>query len=360
VMVGGGWLSTHEEFNTPFAPFVQPPWIDQTTPTIVDHDTGAMSIIVADDTNGVGIRGIAPSVSYSYVSHELPLPGYDSYYTSPGFGQSQYSPGNAVNRTTGAPFNLGLGDVLIIESGVCVSVNEPEFPLLIVEVPGYLPNSKCVFQEYKSSVFDAIDSAVKKGITVISPAHNSGVNHDQLFFNGRYTRGHSNYVDSGAIIVGSKKLDGTKRDDSNYGSRIDVSALGESIYSAGATCGGACLNQPSALTDPNQVYNSGYGGTSGAAPIVAGAVVVLQSLQKARGGKPIPPKVMRQLLREIGTLQLGDLSKRVGRTPDVRATWEWMIADDDGDGMLNIDELIEGRNPKIDERKALILLLGED
>lgn len=53
--------------------------------------------------------------------------------------------------------------------------------------------------------------------------------------------------------------------------------------------------------------------------MVAGAAAVLESIVKARGAPPLSPTVLRQLLRNTGTPQAGDVNQRVGPRPDLRA-----------------------------------------
>ncbi len=66
------------------------------------------------------------------------------------------------------------------------------------------------------------------------------------------------------------------------------------------------------------------GGTSGAAPILAGALAVVQGVLKAAGHAPLTPHEARQLLRETGSPQQYSADhnthaeERIGNLPDLR------------------------------------------
>jgi hypothetical protein len=50
----------------------------------------------------------------------------------------------------------------------------------------------------------------------------------------------------------------------------------------------------------------------------------------------------------------------MGRMPDLKAIHFWIIGDSDGDGMLNIGEILKGRNPYFDERKFMSIWIDQD
>jgi serine protease len=369
ILVGGSVRLTHEDLNDPFIPaLMHMQWNSSNTallPSVIsdrdtNHDTGALGIIMADADNGIGVRGVSPYAGFSFVSTDH---------------TGSHNPANAVNVAAGR--SLAAGDVIVLEFGWCRYLDP-------INEPGNIPYAAAVgsgnsYKQYVDTFgrtvyayaclppdedpprFVAIKNATSNGVIVVSTAHNSDVDLDHPVFNGRYDPLHPLFDDSGAILVGSKSLIGQKYIDSNFGRRIDASAQGESIATIASYCSDAfCASLSTQNSDPDQRYTTTFGGTSGAGPIVAGASVVLQALQKARNGPVIPPKVMRKLFRTIGTPQVAPTNKAVGRTPDLKALWQWMIADDDGDGLLNIDELIAGRSPYLDERKLLPLLLGDD
>ncbi len=355
MLIGGGIRPTHEDLNEPFIQILNHALASQQTPEFEAHDTAALGVVVADADNGVGIRGIAPYAGYSFVSTD---------YTG------SHNPANAMSVAGAREMNIG--DVMLLEFGWCrnLSAGLPDSSYSVAVGSGNSyskTNFACMPPDEDPARFAAIKSLTSLGIVVVSTAHNSDVNLDHAVFNGRYDSSHPNFVDSGAILVGAKLLNGTRASFSNYGSRIDVSAQGEAITTITTSCFAgtqhpdtACISMAGSAGDPDQRYTNDYGGTSGAGPIVAGAALVIQSLQKARGGAPILPRVMRQLFRSIGTAQTGGAAKSVGKTPNLKTIYEWMTADDDGDGVANIDELVAGRNPSVDERLILTLLLNEE
>lgn len=126
--------------------------------------------------------------------------------------------------------------------------------------------------------------------------------------NGVTVRGHERLVEvdgSGSIISGS-----------NYGSRITCYAWGSSVV----TCGGLqTLPQGATL---QQRYTRKFGGTSSASAIVAGAAVLIQSMNFAVNGRVLKPEELRALLRDpaLGTPQVnGALGETIGRMPNLRA-----------------------------------------
>jgi hypothetical protein len=96
--------------------------------------------------------------------------------------------------------------------------------------------------------------------------------------------------------------------DSNFGSRIDCFAWGESVYT---TCGNA--------------ETSSFGGTSAAAAIVAGAVILMQALAKAKLGTAYETKLetgqlLRQILTSTGTKPASDnpVTNPIGVMPNLK------------------------------------------
>jgi hypothetical protein len=64
-------------------------------------------------------------------------------------------------------------------------------------------------------------------------------------------------------------------------------------------------------------YTDEFSGTSSASPMVAGAAVILEGAARANGGAPLPPAVLRELLRATGTPQAGDTDRQIGPRPDL-------------------------------------------
>jgi hypothetical protein len=246
-----------------------------------DHGTGVLGEVLAED-NRVGVVGAAPSAAYVFLS---------SWYDP---GTTPHHLGKAIVEVL--PL-MHPGDVLLIaadRSGIPVEVDDVDF--------------------------DAIKLAVATGVIVIEAAGNGGVDLDRhknplgkLIFN----RNSPDYRDSGAIVVGAAD----PRDSRNrmrfscYGSRIDCFAWGGYV----TTCGFGDLD--AGHGDPDKTYTKKFNGTSSAAPIVAGAAMILQGMARANSGQWIPPRLMRTLLanRRTGTPQGPRVTGAIGVMPDLKA-----------------------------------------
>jgi serine protease len=179
--------------------------------------------------------------------------------------------------------------------------------------------------EVEDHEFEAIRSAVSKGIIVIEAAGNGGLNLDRAG-NRAKTRslriGAPDFEDSGAVMVGASNkrvLRGglhSRHKNSNYGSRIDCYGWGEGIVTT--TTGYGDLGPE---TTSASKYTRLFGGTSGAAAIVAGAALLLQSLYQSRRGGRLSPPDMRVALSDAATgtgQRLGSPTDPIGVMPDLR------------------------------------------
>jgi hypothetical protein len=123
----------------------------------------------------------------------------------------------------------------------------------------------------------------------------------------------SDFRDSGAIMIGaaSSNAPHTRLGFSNFGSRIDCYAWGESIDTCGDGWGG----------NNTDAYTASFGGTSGASPIIAGAALILQSWALGRGDAAYLPGSMRALLSDPNrnTPSANPDLDRIGVMPDLRA-----------------------------------------
>jgi hypothetical protein len=171
--------------------------------------------------------------------------------------------------------------------------------------------------------FDAIRFAVAAGVTVVEVAGNGGVDLDQhKNAHGKrvFNRNSPDFRDSGAIIVAAAD----PRDSLNrapfscYGSRIDCFAWGRHV----TTCGFGDLD--AGHGDRDKTYTAKFNGTSSAAPIVAGAAMILQGMAKANSGHWIPPRLMRTLLsnRRTATPQGPGVAGAIGVMPDLKSIIE--------------------------------------
>ncbi|NEP19234.1 MAG: S8 family serine peptidase [Leptolyngbya sp. SIO4C1] len=256
----------------------------------VDHGTSVLSI-VAGVNNQLGGIGIAPNVETIRLA---------SHYSA-----SQQSSGHVADAIT-AIRDAGVlnpGDVLLLE------VQRDTCPV-----------------ETDPADFDAIRLASSADITVVEAAGNGGYNLDTGMSavapptpeNPNLCRLNPldpDFEDSGAIMVAAafadpphpRYVDCGKGCDSNYGHRINCYAWGELILAAAQT-GAAGLGP----------YDDNFGGTSGAAAIIAGVALVVQGLHRAaHGGASLSNVLMRSRLSDpaLGTISS---SSGMGVMPDLR------------------------------------------
>ncbi len=242
----------------------------------VDHGTGVAGILVGSD-NGVGTIGIAPNAGLELVTDRL--------------GISVAGLAAAIDF---AAARLTAGDVLLIEVA---------FPFNATPGPDVLVESARVVQ-------NAIGRATGRGITVIEPAGNGGVNLDAVPAFAHARPGSPTFTDSGAIVVGAGELNFTNgtwaRTFSSFGNRVDCFAAGSVIRSPS-----------SAGTNTYQNFS----GTSGASAIIAGATASLQAMTRAASTTrtPLLPADVRLLFStaRLGTLPVNPLA-RIGPMPDLR------------------------------------------
>jgi hypothetical protein len=244
------------------------------------HGTAVLGEIRATD-NQVGCIGIAPGLQQISV-------------VSQWRGAQGYSTALAI---ASAAAHLSFGDVMLLEAQVPVPPSMAYGPV-----------------EVEPAVFAAIRAATQKGIIVVEAGGNGAVDLDAVTVFGRQilNRNSPDFQDSGAIIVGAatSAVPHDRMGFSCYGSRIDCYAWGESIVTTGDGWEGNLTNS----------YTIGFGGTSGASPIVTGAAILLQGLAIARLGRRLGPMEIRTLLsnRELGTLSRNPAADRIGVMPDLR------------------------------------------
>jgi hypothetical protein len=288
-----GWAWTHEDLKDPFIS-VQG---YQVYPN--DHHGTAVLGILVGQHNGFGVAGFAPDASYAMFTP----------YAASG---SAYNLANAINQ---ASANASTGDVILLEqqwtgpipAGGCgggTLINGVSY--------GYVP------MEWDDATYNAIRTATANNRVIVEAAGNGGVDLDHPSLSGRFNRNPA--VDSGAIIVGAgSAFTATATCFSTYGSRVDVRAWGESVVTGGY--GG--LFNPNG--DVNQYYTSGFGGTSSASALVAGAATSLQGALKAyTGGLTLIPPYLRAYLTQTGSPQVSWDPHRVGPQPNLKAALVWV------------------------------------
>ena len=273
-----GWTLDHEDLRTDKRPAPE-----VLSGEIVDgereHGTSALGV-VASTSDRPGHLGIAPNVaSLNVVSY---WPGW-----------------NMADAISTAVTHMEFGDVLLLEA----HVREVGHPPI----------------EVFPDVFDAIRRATAKGITVVEPAENGGIDLDEYERDGRRTPSREAEGDSLAIFVAAASSDVPHapilknmpdRDwGTNYGSRVDCFAWGERV----ATCTSNAVRSRTAYTDS-------FHGTSSAAAIIAGAALVVQGIAQRRLGRRFGPGEMRALLSDpdLGTRSTDDVEvDRIGVMPDL-------------------------------------------
>jgi subtilisin family serine protease len=202
-----------------------------------------------------------------------------------------YQPARAIGI---AMNKLRAGDVIVIEQQAPVCGLEDYGPL-----------------EYYQDMFDAVSAATAKGIVVVAAAGNGDVNLDRDTCFGAFDRAKR---DSQAIIVGAgSSTDRTRLSFSSYGSRVDVQGWGENVTTTGY---GDAYNP---TNDVRRYYTKSFNGTSSATPIVAGTVLVIQSVRKACGLPPATPLEMRDLLVRTGARQGSPRARNIGPLPNLEA-----------------------------------------
>ena len=260
-----------------------------------DHGTAVLGIY-SGDQNNIGVVGIA--------SHAIAAAASAIYHV-------QAQKWNAAAAIQYAADTLEPGDIILLE----------------MHAPG--PNATghrqegFVAVEYWQPEFVAIRYAVERGINVVEAVGNGGENLDDPVYDQRFS---PSVRDSGAILVGggASALQDDARSRiwwSNYGERVDVQGWGEDIVTTGGRSRPNyrdLVNHP----DPDQCYTQSFGGTSGASPIVVGAVACINGVLKASGRPVLSPLDMRRLLTETGTPQTdgrdGPRSEHIGPLPDLK------------------------------------------
>jgi len=318
VDIEGGWQVEHEDLPpVSFGYGVNLAAFDG------DHGTAVLGQIAAQE-NGFGANGIAPAaqIGWSSFTNLDPFVPWRTYF---------YSVGNAL---LSSGYFLRPGDIALIEqhfpnlaAGPCPNMcNCAQFGYVAVET---IP--------YEHAAISLLTSA---GVIVVEAAGN-----------GQSPVTPASPRDSGAIVVGASNNDLTPACFTNFGPRVNVHAWGGGIGTLGyATMGvirrdaagnpvldGAGNPIVDTVPDPSlrasgadsrQWYTRGFGGTSGASPIVVGSAALIQSTRAARGLDRLTPIQMRTLLVATGTPQApGTLGTVIGPQPNLAAAIGSFIPD---------------------------------
>ncbi|MBH0777796.1 S8 family serine peptidase [Nocardia bovistercoris] len=268
-----------------------------------NHGT-AVAGVIGGGVGGFGITGIAPDATVSAMSI---------------FG------GGSALAIRSAADALGPGDVILLE------LHRPgprhDFRNR-ADQAGYLP------VEWWPDDLAAIGYAVARGVVVVEAAGNGGEDLDAALYDlapadfpstwRNPLRGGDH--DSGAILVGAGAPPPGVHDRdhgpalsrlafSNHGARLDAQGWGLEVTTTG-------YGDLQGGGDEDYWYTDVFSGTSGAAPIVVGAIVCGQGIA-AHGAGPRTPAEVRALLRATGSPQVSapgsPAGRRIGNLPDIRA-----------------------------------------
>jgi hypothetical protein len=171
--------------------------------------------------------------------------------------------------------------------------------------------------EWDVATYNAISTATANGIIVVEAAGNGSMNLDSAIYGGWFNPAH----DSGAIMVGAG-VPGSHSPEcwTNSGARVNVHGWGSSIYTTGY---GFLSSQAGCPQD----YDNGFGGTSGASPMIVGASAALQGISKLKYGVTLSPAQMRTTLPVGGTPQGAPLTRNIGPMPDLVDAINWIEPD---------------------------------
>ncbi|MFU8860743.1 MAG: S8 family serine peptidase [Cyclonatronaceae bacterium] len=257
-----------------------------------DHGTAVLGELVGDNDDK-GVTGISWGADV----------GLAAAATFDKNNIERYNPGLAIALAAadGKP-----GDVILIEQQTCVCE---------LTCPGNGDQTGLGPTEWIQSAFDAIVTATAAGIIVVQAAGNGDVDLDQEGCKGRFDPDDpDNY--SGAIIVGAGSSTTRSRlDFSSYGSRVDLQGWGQNVMTTGYGTHYSNHDQPN---NEDFWYRRGFGGTSGASPIVSGAVLNLQGINFAAHGTVLSASEVLTILQDTGTPQGGDTSENIGPLPNLR------------------------------------------
>lgn len=258
----------------------------------IDHGTASMGVAVGD-ARGPGITGIAPAAGKHFIAVEGGIDWTLYALTAEYCSQFEHAPGDCQNlpAVTLYPLVVGelsRGDVMLLE----VQMAGPS------SGGGITPQNQfgAVPVEYSPSNFDAIRLLTMAGVVVVEAAGNGEQDLDDPIYS---VSEHRPFVvkngvrvnDSGAILVGAVSSGapwsiflpgagsplapgGIVRDFSNHGRRVDVHGWGDGVVTSG-------YGDLYGSNEPVLAYTMGYGGTSSASALIAGAVTALQGAFRA-------------------------------------------------------------------------------
>ncbi|KAK4171878.1 peptidase S8/S53 domain-containing protein [Triangularia setosa] len=245
-----------------------------------DHGTAVLGQMLMID-NQIGGVGIIPKAKGRVISQSRPDGSY-----------------NTAATILDACNNMAIGEILLLEAQEFDPVGGQYYwPVSVADAN-----------------HDAIRVCTGKGIVVVEAACNGGNDLDayknlagKRIFNRAFP---NEYRESGAIMVGasSSAVPHVRLGYSNHGSRVDVYGWGENIDTTFTNADGTA----------NNLYTTGFSGTSGASPIIVGAAAAVQGIAQARLGHKLSPARVRTILTTSGTASGNPSSDRIGVLPNLK------------------------------------------
>jgi Subtilase family len=246
------------------------------------HGTSVLGEVLMVD-NTIGGVGIAPSAKGRVIS----------------LWRTDSSP-NTADAIRRAIATMSFGDVLLLEVQETDPISETDYWPAEILQPNYI----------------AIRLATAMGIVVVEAAGNGGYDLDRYtnatgrnIFDRSYRDSRAIMVGAGSSGAGSSEDPHTKLPFSNHGKRIDCYAWGENINTTITNDTGGSITE----------YTTRFDGTSGAAPIVAGAALIVQGIAQFSLGRRFSPLDLRDLLTTNGTPSAYPATDKIGVMPDLKA-----------------------------------------
>lgn len=295
VDVEQGWTLEHDCL---LAHHIGPPLTGTIDNASRPHGTAVLGIVCGASADG-GYVGLAPRVASVHVSS-----------TTESLRSGIKAAIDKLVAINSADLRSG-GGVLLLETQARIATPQGGM--------GHLP------VEALSECFELIAGAVGHGITVIEAAGNGrdtvgapeGIDLDEFVDRDgrRILRRDSPRGDSGAIIVGAARAEvingrHERFSSSNFGSRVDCYAWGESVIAPSSTSR-APFSRSGCAQD--------FGETSAAAAIIAGVALVVQGVvAAAQPGRRLAPRHLREILSSpaLGTGCVG-ANGAIGVMPDL-------------------------------------------
>lgn len=309
-----GWNRDH--IDIPDSPMIWDTGSENAIATA--HGTAVLGIVSGIDSDGTGIRGMAPGATIETDVGPIFVASSEDIL-------SKYIDGEGDD-------DLEAGDIILLtigwdlEAESCRDVTQG-----VAEEEGTL----CQFPlEYFSDVSEIIKGIVTEGITVVESAGNAGINLNSTadpatdiysFFSGAVNINEPDHNTEAILVGASNGAERIRPDWSNCGGRVDLFAWGEGVVTASYPNPDPDLdwgwegtppfdNNPE---DADRYYTNVFGGTSSAGAMVAGAAALLQSYAKREMGetKFLTPKELKEILADSEVSPAADGGCPIGAQP---------------------------------------------